>query len=120
MQGVTVKKEELLAVLKANREKHRAIFEEALEGYRAEVVARLDAALKDAKAGKKIVTNIRMIEPMDQTGDYDRIIRMVEMEVDHEVDLDENSFRMYVMDDWAWKEQFLTANLGYTKSDWKV
>ena len=106
-----------MKVLKQNREKHRAIFEEALAGYRAEAIRLLDEALQNAKDGKKINTHIRLVEPMDQTSDYDRVIRMVEMEVDDEVDLDEDGFRQYVMDDWHWKSQFLAANMGYTTSD---
>jgi len=118
MRGVTIKKEELKEVLIKNRTRHRAIFEEALEGYREAAIKLLDQALQDARDGKKIRTHIQLVEPMDQTADYDRVIRMLEMEVDDEVGLTADDFRMYVMDDWGWKGQFLAANIGYTKTDW--
>ena len=45
METVNVKKSELLQALKNNRKAHRAIFEEAQIGYRAEAIKLIDKAL---------------------------------------------------------------------------
>jgi hypothetical protein len=41
---------------------------------------------------------------------------MLEMEIRSELEIDEQQFKMYVRDDWAWKGQFTTSNSAYTVS----
>lgn len=113
MENVRINKAVLLETLKANRDKHQKVFEEALEGYRAAAIAELDHALADAKAGKKIARGLTLIEPSNQTKDYDRVIRMLEMSVDDVIELDEHSFNQYVCDEWSWKRQFSASNIRY-------
>ena len=114
MNAITVKKEELLKVLRENREKHRTIFLEAQDGYRTAAIAELDAILAEARAGKKIRRQVTLIEPMDQTRDYDRAIRMLEMAVTDEIVLEEHDFQCFVLDEWTWKKQFNTSNWNYS------
>lgn len=113
MELVTVKKDELLSVLKKNRKAHRAIFEEAQKGYRQEAIELLDKALKDAREGRKINTYIRLDSPVDQTEDYDVAIKMIEMSVDDAIEISEGDFRNYVLDQWHWRQKFDTTNAFY-------
>jgi hypothetical protein len=112
-KAIRVKKDELLETLRKNRTLHQETFERALTGYRKRAIEELDASLQDAKAGKKIRRSIGLIEPMNQTKDYDRVIRMLEMTVDDIVTIGAGEFQQYVMDDWSWKEQFTTSNSAY-------
>ena len=114
MNSIKVRKSELLTVLRENREKHRAIFLEAAEGYKTAAIAELDSMLHDARVGKKIRRSLSLIEPQDQTCDYDRAIRMMEMSQDEIIELEEHDFAQYVLDDWAWKRQFLHSNSAYS------
>lgn len=114
MNEIKVKKSELLDVLKTNREAHRKIFLEAADGYRTAAIAELDAMLAEAKAGKKIRRSVALVEPQDQTSDYDRVIRMLEMSQDDIIELEEHDFMQYVLDDWQWKRQFLHSNSVYS------
>jgi hypothetical protein len=114
MNEIKVKKEELLTVLKRNRYEHRAIFLEALEGYRKQVIAELEVMLAEAKSGRQIRRAVSLVEPINQTSDYDRIIRILEMETRDEIQLQEREFAQYVMDDWAWKQQFTSMTSTYT------
>ena len=114
MRQVKVSKTELLGILKKNREEHREIFLEAQDNYRKMFIAELDSLLEEAKSGKRIRRMIKLVEPMDQTKEYDRAIRMLEMSVDTTIELDEMQFRQLVMDDWTWKDQFLVANSSYS------
>jgi DNA polymerase II small subunit/DNA polymerase delta subunit B len=116
METVKIRKEELLEALKKNRATHRKIFEEAQEGYREEAIKLLDKALDDARKGKEIKTFIQLQAPIDQTKDYDRAIRMIEMSVEDVIEIDEKDFACYIMDDWDWKRQFLTTNAFYSKT----
>lgn len=114
MKNVTVRKEELLAILKTNRDNHRAIFESAQEGYRQAWIDLLEDRLEDARLGRKIERTIWLNPPVDQTADYDRAIKMVEMHTGGTIDLDEKRFANYVMDDWEWSENFKLSNSAYT------
>ena len=113
MQEVKVKKVELLKKLQENRKAHKETFDKACEGYRQEVIEKLDLALADAKKGKKINSYLRFEEPVNQTKDYDRAIMMVTMSVDDVLELTEHEFKQYVMDDWSWKDQFMTTDSVY-------
>ena len=118
MEIVKIAKEELLKILKKNRATHRAIFEEAQIGYRKEAIELLDKALQDARNGRKIETFIKLNAPIDQTSDYDRAIKMIEMSIDENIEISETDFANYVLDDWHWKKQFMATNTYYTQK-WK-
>lgn len=113
MENITVKKADLLKTLTANRNKHREVFEQALEGYRDAVIEALEKRLDDARKGRKIDLRLYFQEPADQTKDYDRAIAMLNMSVEDKVNLSERDFAQYVLDDWAWKEQWIGSNSAY-------
>ena len=54
MHSVVVDCQKLLETVKANRDKHRAQFEEAQVGYRKAVIKELDKWLQEARDGKQI------------------------------------------------------------------
>lgn len=106
MRTVTVDREEFIQKVSANRHNHRAVFEEALEGYRARLVTELERRLGDLRKGRRIDQYIGLPEPEDHTEDYDRILQMAAMSVRDTVDLSEDEFGRYVMDQWDWKQAF--------------
>ena len=113
MKMVKVKKSELLEILKKNRQSHRTMFEKAQKGYRKEAIRLLDEALKDAREGRKVKTFIQLDAPIDQTEDYDVAIKMVEMSVDGNIELSEQDFKCYILDQWHWRQICLTTNSFY-------
>ena len=56
------------------------------------------------RGGRRVDQYIGLPEPDDHTADYDRVITMAEMSVLDVVDLSEDEFGMYVMDQWHWKQ----------------
>lgn len=116
MTSINVKRLDLLERLKGNRDKHRAIFVEAQEGYRAMAIAELDEWMAEARAGKRIRRTLTLVEPIDQTKEYDRAIQMLEMSIDETLLLSETDFQCYVMDEWHWKHQFNASNMRYSKT----
>lgn len=114
MKNVKLPVVELLEAIRANREVHRKIFVESQEGYRKAVIAELDKRLREARDGKRIQRFTYMTEPSDHTRDYDRVITMLEMCTEENVELGDQEFGQYVMDQWDWKQQFLHANSAYS------
>ena len=103
MQEVKIKREALLAAVKANRDQHRKTFLLACKGFRTKAIQELDIMLKEAQDGELIRTSLSLPTPSDHTSDYDREIRMLEMCDDPVVELSAHEFDMYVMDNWNWK-----------------
>jgi hypothetical protein len=115
MQKVTVRREELLERLRHNRDNHRTIFEKALDGYRERLLEELEGRLEDLRKGRKIDQYIGLPEPEDHTSDYDRVITMVEMSISDEIELSSTEFAQFVMDQWSWREGFVTTASNYTQ-----
>lgn len=111
---ISVKKSELITAMKKNLEAHRSVFEEAQVAYRAAVIEELDKRLKYARNGKFVNIAIAFEAPQDHTKDYTRVIKMMEMCTKDEVLIHESDFAQYVMDDWKWKNQFLSNASSYT------
>lgn len=112
MKG-TYQKEDLLRTIRANRETHREVFDAALNGYRQQAMKILEDTLQDISKGRTPELRIILSRPEDRTRDYDRIIRMLEMEVAETIELSEEQFAQYVMDDWAWKRTWLRMSNTY-------
>jgi hypothetical protein len=112
---VEVKKEEVLTRIRANRDQHRSIYEQAVEGYRKRAIETMEQMIADARKGGEIRQSIHLPVPEDHTEDYDRVIDMLDMEVKATVELSEQEFAWYVRDDWSWKAAFLhsTVGMGY-------
>ena len=100
MNNVTVSKEELLEVLKENREKHIQIYNDALEGIRVEYKKLLEKELKRLEDGKSVKTSISIEMPTSHEEQYDEVIEMLEMAVSKEVTLTRHEFQQYVQDKW--------------------
>lgn len=111
---ITVKRQDLLEKIKVNALAHRDIFLKAQERYRALAIEEMDKALEEAKAGKRIKRALMLIEPQDHTHDYNLVIRMLEMSIDDKVEITQQEFAMYVLDDWGWKHQWKASTEAYT------
>jgi hypothetical protein len=116
MRTTRVKKDELLEIVKHNRDRHKDVVAEAMRNYRKAAVKQLELMLADAKAGRRIHRSLTLIQPMDMTREYDQIIRQLQMEVADTVELSEGEFAQYVLNRWNLGEQFATSTRMYTKS----
>lgn len=113
MDTTKVKRDVLLGIVTTNRDAHRDLFLKAQEGFRVQVVKRLDEMLADARAGRRYDLSVNMAPPVDQTKDYGRVIRQLELSVDEVIELDETQFANYVMDDWNWSQNVRHLNSTY-------
>lgn len=112
---VVVSKDELLKVLKANRDQHRETFLQAQEGFRARAIAELDRSLADARAGNDVRLSVNLPRPEDHTADYDREIRMLEMHQHDQVMIRAQLSGQIVMDRWGWSATFNATNSAYLR-----
>jgi hypothetical protein len=89
------------------------VFRAAVEGYREQAERLLIAELTAIQQGRTPELRIILSRPRDHTRDYDRAIRMLEMDTRDELTLDERTFGQYVMDQWQWKSDFLRMSNSY-------
>jgi hypothetical protein len=139
---VTVNREQLLATLKENREKHQKEYQESVAGYKVlagERLAKLHAKAEAALMEQRELLNRKIAEfdpededrlddhvtlintmtfhlkvPVDHTSSYDVAIKMAEWEVADVVELTQGQFQCFVMDDWDWQEEFKHLNKAYS------
>lgn len=116
MWSVDVPRAQVLAVVKVNRDKHKAIVAEALEAYRKAVIEELEKRIDTIKSGKAINIYIRLPEPEDHTDEYDTIIGMLEMTESENVTLGSVEYRSYVEDKWDWKDRWVSSTASYASS----
>lgn len=120
LAAVRVKRDELLAKVKANRDQHVRDLAAAQEGFKAERARVLrDALAKMETAGVENDLFIHLEAPRDHTEDYDRVIDLLTMSLDTEVDLPTNEFDRYARDKWGWSSQFAQSVAGYTRGGTK-
>lgn len=118
MNNVTVSKEELLKVLKENKEKHVQIYNDAIEGVRVEYKKLLEKELKRLEDGKSVKTSISIDMPSNHEEQYDEVIEMLEMAVSTEVTLTRHEFQQYVQDKWiSQSEKNLLRNFALSSSN---
>ena len=113
MKKVTINQNELLAILRENRDTHEADYKDAYEGYLVTCGETLMRYLEEFKAGERETVQWTEFPPQSQVKDYDRVIRMLELSVDNEIELTADEFANYVQDDWAWKDNWLGSNSMY-------
>jgi hypothetical protein len=115
LNSVTVKKDELIDVIKKNRAKHEAEFEEAKKGFRATVITLSAKLHAEATEGRDIdrieLTNLP--EPLSHLKEYDKILRMLEMSVASEISISQHQFEWYVLDEWDWQHHFKAVAATY-------
>ena len=116
VQTVRVRKDDLLERIKKNRDEHRAIFEEALEGWKKKVIEELEKRYQDAFNGKKFDIAIYLPRPEDHTDEYDTVIELLTMSLDEELELTQQEFANYALDKWKWQAAFLTSSINYGSS----
>jgi len=116
MKTVRLEREELLNIVRENKQKHVEDFKESQVDYKKAVVKLCKENSELARSGD--LEKIRRIRSMPQgtisyEDSYSRAIRMLELSVDEIVELDEPTFNQLVLDEWTWKNQFTTSSTFY-------
>jgi tetratricopeptide (TPR) repeat protein len=117
-RSVNVSRQQLLVKLKENLLKHQAEYQEALIEFHKRLIDDLKLAHKQVSK----VANVEELKdfsfkvsfPQNHEKDYAEVIEMLEMSVDESINLDSESFRAYVKNEWSWQKQFLAAKAAYS------
>jgi len=116
MRSVNINKEELLSIVRANKQKHIEDFKESVTDYKKATLQIAKDNLALVKTGKiEEIAKVRSMPPTPVSfeNDYDRAIRMLELSVDEVIDLEVNIFNQLVLDEWTWKHAFVSNSTIY-------
>lgn len=113
-----VKVDELLEILRRNREDHLSIVEEAQANFRERVIARLDSMLAEARAGRVDRLEVGLSIPRNFVEHFDNAIGLLEMTQragTEEVEISASEYKRFVQNQWNWTKEFNTSNAAYSK-----
>ena len=116
MRSVKLDKNELLDIVRVNKEKHISDFAESVEDYKLAVLVIAKENLKLAKTGDE--NEFKKFShfpgaPKSYESDYSRAIRMLELSVEDTIELEDDVFNQLVLDEWSWKSGFVASNMVY-------
>jgi len=112
MRSVKLSKKELLKIVIENKAKHVAAYNESVEDYKTAAVKLAAEHVELAKTGElSKIAKIRAMPgaPVSYEKEYDRAIRMLELSVEKEIEIEEDVFNQLVLDEWVWKNQFIAS-----------
>lgn len=116
-KSVNVSRVVLLEKLYANLKVHQQEYQEALAEYHVRLEADLRTALKKVKNVEDVeqLKKFRFSLPFPQNhiSDFKEAIEMLELSVDDHINLDQESFRAFVKNEWPWSEDFTNTKLKY-------
>ncbi len=116
LRSVKIFKNELLTIVRENKVKHIADYQEAVEDYKAAVLKIAKDNLQLAESGDlEKISKIKSTPhaPVSYEDNYNRAIRMLELSVDVEIELEQDVFNQLVLDEWSWKNSFLNSKTLY-------
>ena len=116
MRDVKINRDELLTIVRANKEKHITDYDESVIDFRAAVLKITKQNLKLAQSDDVAeIAKIRSIPlmPTSYADSYTRAIRMLELSVEEVIEIDATTFNQLVLDEWQWKQQFTTMSSTY-------
>lgn len=109
---ITVKKSNLIAKIKENKENHIVEYERAVEAYKREAKRQLEAQMKALKNGSLSV-KVNLVAPVNKTEEYDKIASMFEWEQADIVILSQGEFNEYVLDETSFAREAKMLNSTY-------
>jgi hypothetical protein len=116
MNSVKINRTDLLAIVRTNKEKHVREFDQAVEDYKNAVIKIAEENFALAKTGDlDEIVKIKPVpnKPNSYETSYTRAIRMLELSVDNEIELETHDFDQLVLDEWQWKASFSIMNSTY-------
>jgi len=123
---MTYDKNEVLDKLEKNMVQHVAEYEEACKNYRDEALAAVEVGmqrlmdqitgLKEGEVMELAAVYFSLPVPVSYERVYDQAIKMLQMTTQKEIRLSSAEFACYILDEWDWRDEYLTSTLSYTGS----
>jgi hypothetical protein len=114
LDKVRINKSKLLEKLQQNLEKHKAEFEDALAGWKREVVEEMSKNLALATKGEEFRLHVHLEKPHDHSEDYKHVISLLTASEDDIVVISAGEFRQYHDDQWRWKDSHTESVMNYS------
>ena len=115
-KNLKFKTSELLQILKKNRAAHEQTYKEAKRVY-DRIRKICDDFQKKILKDHKTEAYVSLSEPNSYLKAYDQVIRMFELTVETEIELDSQAFQQYVMDEWEWSNRFRGETISYMSAN---
>ena len=118
LSNIVVNVEDVAEIIQGNRDAHRVMFEEAMEGFTEAARSMLSQQLANIQHGRSFTLAFGLPVPEDHTADYDRVLAVLKLTLDAghaTLTLDEHEQAMYLMDDWSWKRAFIATASTYSE-----
>lgn len=112
----SINRERLLGILRENRDNHGSLYEEAKANYLKAAKEALQDRFVQIEEGKVIDLYVSLPVPENHTRDYDRTIRMLEMDTRDVIPLTDTEAKTYVEDQWSWRRAWIDNTASYTGS----
>jgi len=109
---IKVKTEEVIAALQKNKERHIVEYAKAKEAYKLEGLEQIEQIKKHLQDGKNGL-QLNLVEPVDRAQQFDDFIMMFGMEVEKEIELETDEFKLYVLDKGSSSEHASLSNSTY-------
>lgn len=113
-KSVNVSRLQLIECLKTNLELHKEQYKEAVTTYHERLKIELKEAYDKVNCGiinEKELFSIQIYfnPPTSHEKDYKEILEMMEMSVDENINLDAESFRAFIKNEWPWTPALLAS-----------
>lgn len=108
-KSINIDRNTLLFALRTNLAAHAEEYTQALIDYRIHIIEKLMHATKLAQVGdpaKIASVTVQFNPPQDHRKDYMDAIEMLEYSTDEKINLDQQSFKAYVKNEWHWTQTF--------------
>lgn len=116
--SIKVNKVNLISKITEERDKHAALYVEAVETYKKRFVAEAERFARDTI--DRVANGIHFVNfawlpvPEEHTEDFNRAIEMLQWEIADEVTLSEYDFQTLVQNQWGWAKSFASNTTSYT------
>lgn len=118
MRTVNIDRDKLLEIVKENRVKHIHTYREVSDNFLKAAIATFEKSLARLKNGEIVHLHeeVQGLErPRCFDSHYAKIIRMLELTEDKVIQLTDQEFSQYVLDEWEWKRDLCSMNATYMR-----
>jgi hypothetical protein len=109
---ITVKKLQLIEQLKVNMVNHIKEYENAVVAYKEEALKQLSQQIKEVEEGS-LVARLNLVTPINSSKEYEKVIEMFEWEINDDVELEQDEFNQFVLDEFDFAVNAKFANTMY-------
>lgn len=113
ISSVTVKKDRLRDRLNSYRLIHLKAFEKAIAGFRLAAAKILNERIVEIREARTTNLFVNLDVPESRVKDYDDALTMLDWWEGDDVELTQDQFRAYVLDEWDWSDHVMTINSRY-------